>query len=312
MSYLQTQSHMTQQLLRPLRLWPWFHHRTCASIPLHYHHLLTSPQEPTNSISTYDRFSLAPLALSKRNFRIANVPLPTTELDNGGASASASATDSDSDPKPKKSRNQLKWEARRRVHWGMDLASFSVPQIKLILRVASLDQVVFEALMLVKRLGPDVREGKRRQFNYIGKLLGDAEPELMDRLIKATKDSNHKELQALTGLGSDNLEDDDDDLIETEYEEDEEESNWHDSQVTRWFDGLINKDIQITNEVYSVRGVEFDRQELRKLVRRVHLSQEMKAANEEEEKKIETAIIGAKKALTRFLQGIAKIIPDEY
>lgn len=35
---------------------------------------------------------------------------------------------------------------------------------------------------------------------------------------------------------------------------------WDDSQVTRWFDGLINKDIQITNEVYSVQGVEFDRQ----------------------------------------------------
>ena len=40
----------------------------------------------------------------------------------------------------------------------------------------------------------------------------------------------------------------------------DQESNWHDSQVTRWFDGLIDKDIQITNEVYSVQGVEFDRQ----------------------------------------------------
>lgn len=33
-----------------------------------------------------------------------------------------------------------------------------------------------------------------------------------------------------------------------------------DNQVTRWFDGLVEKDIQITNEVYSVQGVEFDRQ----------------------------------------------------
>lgn len=30
--------------------------------------------------------------------------------------------------------------------------------------------------------------------------------------------------------------------------------------VTRWFDGLINKDIGITNEIYSLREVDFDRQ----------------------------------------------------
>jgi len=39
-----------------------------------------------------------------------------------------------------------------------------------------------------------------------------------------------------------------------------QESNWHDSKVTRWFDGLISKDIDITNEIYSIQGVEFDRQ----------------------------------------------------
>lgn len=45
----------------------------------------------------------------------------------------------------------------------------------------------------------------------------------MDRLIKATKDSDHKELQALTGLGSDDPEDDDeDDSVESESEEDQE------------------------------------------------------------------------------------------
>lgn len=41
-----------------------------------------------------------------------------------------------------------------------------------------------------------------------------------------------------------------------------QESDWHVSQVKRWFDGLISKDIEITNEVYSVQGVEFDRQVL--------------------------------------------------
>jgi len=48
------------------------------------------------------------------------------------------------------------------------------------------------------------------------------EPELMDRLIKATKDSDHKELQALTGLGPDDPEDDGENLVETEDEQDDE------------------------------------------------------------------------------------------
>lgn len=30
----------------------------------------------------------------------------------------------------------------------------------------------------------------------------------------------------------------------------------------RWFDGLLSKDISVTNEVYSVHSVEFDRQVL--------------------------------------------------
>lgn len=95
----------------------------------------------------------------------------------------------------KKSRNELKREARRAVHWGMDLAKFSPQQIKRILSAASLEPEVFDALMLVKvglpsyfirsfialvldcdihfvlglqKFGPEVREGRRRQFNYIG------------------------------------------------------------------------------------------------------------------------------------------------
>jgi len=48
---------------------------------------------------------------------------------------------------------------------------------------------------------------------------------------------------------------------------------------------LINKDVQITNEAYSVQGVEYDRHELRKLVRKVHFAQKKKATDEEEEEK---------------------------
>lgn len=32
------------------------------------------------------------------------------------------------------------------------------------------------------------------------------------------------------------------------------------NMTTRWFDGLINKDMDITKEVYSLRSVEFERQ----------------------------------------------------
>ncbi|WJX21508.1 hypothetical protein P8452_10936 [Trifolium repens] len=279
---------------------PWlfhFHHHPTSAKQLYHRHLLPtssspspSPLQPTNT----RRFSLA---ASRGSLRRTNVQKDEEEQQ------------VQEDPSIK-SRNELKREAKRAVKWGMDLSSFNPPQIKRILRVLSLDQIVYEALMLVKRMGPDVREGRRRQFNYIGKLLRDVEPELMDRLIKATKDSDHQELRALTGLVSDDPEDDDD-SIETEDEEDDEEL-YDESQVTRWFDGLINKDIQITNEVYSIQGVEFDRQELRKLVRKTHSAQEMKAGDEEEQKKIETAEIRAKKALTRFLRILSKNIADEH
>ncbi|XP_011035012.1 PREDICTED: uncharacterized protein LOC105132954 isoform X2 [Populus euphratica] len=74
---------------------------------------------------------------------------------------------SDSDSESYKSRKQKKREARLAIRWGMELASFSPPQIKRIIKVASLEKYVFDALMLVKRPGPDVRQGKRRQYNCV-------------------------------------------------------------------------------------------------------------------------------------------------
>ncbi|KAJ7957879.1 UPF0307 protein [Quillaja saponaria] len=209
------------QLVRILRQWPTLQHHCCGSAALH--HFLLSPSLPDATKTSSNRLSLAtvPSAHRKVHFRTGGLRLPNdpvpSELEKGSRS--------DSDSESNKSRNQLKQEARRAVRWGMELASLSAPQIKRILRVVSLDQEVFEALMLVKRLGPDVREGKRRQFNYIGKLLRKVQPELMDKLIKATKDSNHVELQALCGSSSQLLEDDNDEVAESELEEDEEESD---------------------------------------------------------------------------------------
>lgn len=204
----------------------------------------------------------------------------------------------------------MKREARRAVLWGMDLASFSNRQIRRILRVASLDEEVFEAIMLAKRLGSDVREGKRRQFNYIGKLLREVQPELMDTLIQATKDGDESRLRALSD--SVIIEDDDEVAEETEDEVEEEGSDECISIATRWSEGLINKDIKITNEVYSVQSVEFDRQELRKLIRRVHSIQDQQATSTDENKKeIDAAMMIARQSLNRFLHSLAKQMPSD-
>lgn len=225
-----------------------------------------------------------------------------------------SATDSDSDDK--KSRNQKKRDARRAVRWGMQIAAFSTPLIKRILSVASLDEDVLDAIMLVKRLGPDVKEGKRRQFNYIGKLLREVEPELMEGLIQATKVGDNATLQALAAANMQNIQDDNnqqskesEDEEDKEEEEEEEELQEYVNIATRWCDGLINKDISITNEVYSVQSVDFDRQELRKLVRGVLSVQERQAiadGNEGEQGQVDSKIVHAKKSLTRFLLTLAK------
>ncbi|PAN03520.1 hypothetical protein PAHAL_1G005200 [Panicum hallii] len=200
----------------------------------------------------------------------------------------------------KKSRNALKREARRAVQWGMDLAKFPPPQIKRILRAASLETEVFDALMLVKRFGPDVREGKRRQFNYIGRLLRNAQPELMDTLIQASKDGDDSKLHAL--LSEEKL------LVEDEEVEelpDEEEDDGEYMKIAdRWFDGLLCKDISITNEVYAIHNVEFDRQELRQLVRRVQMVEESTSKDDEEGSN--GKLSRAKKPLLRFLRSLAK------
>ncbi|PPD68114.1 hypothetical protein GOBAR_DD35008 [Gossypium barbadense] len=168
------------RLIRSLRQWPPLQlqqqYHCCSRI------LTVSTKTPVHC------FSFATSTSSRRNARLRP---RGTRLPNAPSTSDLRENEisDDSESDVKKSRNQKKREARRAVRWGMDLASFSTPQIKLILRASSLEQDVFDALMLVKRLGPDVREGKRRQFNYIGKLLREVEPELMEVLIQATKQS---------------------------------------------------------------------------------------------------------------------------
>ncbi|KAK8623279.1 hypothetical protein V6N13_118167 [Hibiscus sabdariffa] len=294
------------RLIRSLRQWPplqlqqqWQYH--CSS------RILTVPTKPPSHcfyFATSTSSSRENARHRPRRIRLSNAPSPSKVQE-------SETSDDDSESDAKKSRNQKKREARRAVRWGMDLASFSNPQIKRILRVASLEQDVFDALMLVKRLGPDVREGKRRQFNYIGKLLREAEPELMEALIQATKVGDQKTLQALAGSNTQVSKEEED------YEDNDDDPSEYTSQkfvniANRWFDGLISKDIEITNEVFSVSSVDFDRQELRKLVRRVQTSQEQSLnSNEEDKAKLEAAVKSAEMSLTRFLRTLAKQLPTE-
>lgn len=205
----------------------------------------------------------------------------------------------------KNSRNELKREARRAVRWGIELATFSPPQIKRILRAASLEREVLDAILLVKRLGPDVREGKRRQFNYIGRLLREAQPELMDALIQASKEGDTSRLQALTGQEKLSIDDEDSEESEDDLESEEEDFEKYMEVVDRWFDGLVYKDPSITNEVYSVHVADFDRQELRRLVRRVQSIHE-ESNIDESGLKSKAVLAKAKKPLIRFLHSLAK------
>ncbi|KAM3392805.1 hypothetical protein ACQJBY_013770 [Aegilops geniculata] len=143
----------------------------------------------------------------------------------------------------------------------MELAKFSPPQIKRIVRAASLEREVVDALMLVKKFGPDVREGRRRQYNYIGSLLRGAQPELMEDLIHSLKNGDESRIQALLSEVADkSMPIEDEEVGELPHEEEGEENQDYMEIADRWFEGLVCQDIPVTNEVYAIHNVEFDRQ----------------------------------------------------
>ncbi|PHU20972.1 hypothetical protein BC332_12123 [Capsicum chinense] len=145
------------------------------------------------------------------------------------------------------------------------------------------------------------------------RLLREVEPELMDSLIQATKDGDQTKFQSLSGSELSATEDVDEEVEETESEDDEEARHnlTHDSEdvtvlVDRWFDGLINKDVNISKEIYSLTEFDFDRQELRILVRKVQSIREKGSNSDEEEGKVNRDIVRAERSLTRFLRDLVK------
>ncbi|KAF2933298.1 hypothetical protein DAI22_04g072025 [Oryza sativa Japonica Group] len=134
-----------------------------------------------------------------------------------------------------------------------------------------------------------------------GRLLRGAQPELMDTLIQYSKDGDDNRLLALMSENTFLMEDEEiEDLPCNEEEGDKE----HIEIADRWFEGLLSKDISVTNEIYAIHNVEFDRQELRKLVRTVHMVQDNIENEHEEESTMK--LLGAKKQLLCFLRSIAK------
>ncbi|KAK6120513.1 hypothetical protein DH2020_045743 [Rehmannia glutinosa] len=216
-------------VVRPLIRWPWWRHPHST-----ISHLISLRASSTRAATNVLFF-----AFFSTSYR--QVHFSSKALKLRGVNSLPDVNESDDEfsdsSETKKSRNERKREGRRAVRWGMELANFSPPQIKRILRVADLEQEVFDALMLVK-------------------------------------------------------------------------DSMNSGVVTRWYDGLINKDISITNEIYSLREVEFDRQELRQLVRKVHSTLEYEA-NLEGNGKQDAAAVNARRSLSRFLRDLAEQLPAE-
>ncbi|CAN8274072.1 unnamed protein product [Cochlearia groenlandica] len=279
------------------------------------HPLSSSPSSSsTPTLLLFPSFSTARSPPRRRIRPSPPEALSATVIPEDDGNSDSDGVESDSS----RSRNQRKRDARRAVRWGMELSSFSSDQLKKIMRAASLGEEVYDALLLAKKLGSDVREGKRRHFNYIGKMLREVEPELMDTLINATKQGDHTKIQALISLVKDDAYvagegDDDDNDTETESGDEAEGSEEYVAIATRWFNGLISQDMELTKEVYSLRSVDFDRQELRKLVRKVQLVHEQRkgVTEEEKQKEVDAALMAAEKSLNRFLSSMAKQMQSE-
>lgn len=121
-------SRMAHQLRRPLREWPLQCH--CRTPPI-LHHLLSFPSLfSAKTISLFLPSAVPPSLHSSSHFRSYGLRLSN----DGPASSHLRETSDEQDSDSKRSRNEKKREARRAVRWGMELATFSAPQIKRILR----------------------------------------------------------------------------------------------------------------------------------------------------------------------------------
>lgn len=131
------------RLIRPLRQWPQLQqHHNCWSRTALGQFLYTTPLPLTISSKTPSQycFSFATSTPSHVNARHRPQGVRSPNAPSSADPLESETSDSESDVK--KSRNQKKREARRAVRWGMDLASFSTPQIKRILRYTAIQKYI--------------------------------------------------------------------------------------------------------------------------------------------------------------------------
>ncbi|KAK6115216.1 hypothetical protein DH2020_007485 [Rehmannia glutinosa] len=168
---------------------------------------------------------------------------------------------------------------------------WSLPAFHLLKSNAFLDleQEVFDALMLVKRLGRDVKEGKRRQFNYIGTkiLIADDKEEVEEEIVEVDEEENKKSCDTVSNTFSSSL-------------------------ITSKFAGSV----PTSSPLISV-----EKKQMRSKVLllhweklgtpwKVHSTLEYQA-NLEGNGKPDAATLNARRSLTRFLRDLAKQLPAE-
>ncbi|KAJ6938363.1 hypothetical protein NC651_004939 [Populus alba x Populus x berolinensis] len=202
-----------QQLLamaRLIRQWPFLRNHCFCHAAFNY---LLSECLILSIKAISPRLSLTIVTASNRSahFR-SRGPEKTSDFGQGGNA-------SDSDSESYKSRKQKKREARLAVRCGMELASFSPPQIKRIIKVASLEKDVFDALIDQDRMC-----GKESGGNII-----------ISKMVIGVGCS----LQGFSGLEEKIIGDGNEESGESEYDG----SHEYIDIATSWFGGLINRDI---------------------------------------------------------------------
>ncbi|KAJ6938362.1 hypothetical protein NC651_004939 [Populus alba x Populus x berolinensis] len=218
-----------QQLLamaRLIRQWPFLRNHCFCHAAFNY---LLSECLILSIKAISPRLSLTIVTASNRSahFR-SRGPEKTSDFGQGGNA-------SDSDSESYKSRKQKKREARLAVRCGMELASFSPPQIKRIIKVASLEKDVFDALIDQDRMC-----GKESGGNII-----------ISKMVIGVGCS----LQGFSGLEEKIIGDGNEESGESEY--DVEEEAWgHTIYALRSIDLTeLHKHVRRMHEVQERKGV---------------------------------------------------------
>eukprot|EP00850_Spirogloea_muscicola_P014449 SM000104S09319 [mRNA] locus=s104:29630:30918:+ [translate_table: standard] len=135
--------------------------------------------------------ALARQAAALASWRLAPLPLPSPPAAARAVVRCATGrgpADVVGDVGPEKSKNQRKREAQRSRGWGERLVELSPRELQLVASWAELPDEVVDAVQLARSIGRGGKNGWRRQLGFVGGLLRDADPALMEASMKAARD----------------------------------------------------------------------------------------------------------------------------